>query len=167
MNKKIELGPMLEQIAKIDEELANPLPTPPVASMVVWYPRADIDPENQIAGIVTKVEGPGKLTLTVFRPQGMADATRRGCLHIEHSIHENRHNAVSQNSGAWEYPDWVEIPDSHYDLHRDQLMKKKESVQKQIAEAEEVSKKQETAAEQKKPVARKTSAKKEASAQSE
>lgn len=142
MAKEIDLGPITEQLEKVEAEIKSPLPTPPVGTPVVWYPRATLDRDNQIAAIVTKVEGPGKLTLTVFRPQSMPDATRRGCLHVSHPIHENRHNSVSQNSGAWDYPEGVTIPKSHRDLHLEQLQRKRDSIQDQLSEATEIAKKQ-------------------------
>lgn len=141
--KIIDLEPLKQQIEDVSAAMKNPLPTPPVGTTVVWYDRAEAKPESQIAGLVTKVEGPGKVTLTVFRAQGMPDPTRRGCLHISHSVHEQRHNAVSRNSGAWDYPDGVSIPKAHYTPHLDLLETKKMALQTSLAEAQEIKQSQE------------------------
>lgn len=135
MTKDIDLSPMKEQLRQIDEELKNPLPTPPIGSTVVWYPRAAVEEGNRVAAIVTNVEGPGKLTLTVFKPLATPDPTRRGCLHVSHPVHEKRANSVSINAGAWDYPDDVIPGKSHYDLHVAALNKKRDSLVDQIANA--------------------------------
>ena len=126
------IKPIQEQIDKINASLKNPLPTPPVGTPVVWYDRAERKEDGEIAALVTKVEGPGKVTVTVFRPQGMPDPTRRGCLHMSHPTHEQRHNAVSRNSGGWDYPIGSRAPKDHLALHTEQLNMRKDALQKSI-----------------------------------
>ena len=156
MQKEIDLEPIKEQLEKVKAEIKSPLPTPPVGFTVVWYPRAVQEEDNQVAGIVTKVEGPGKVTLTVFRPQGMPDATRRGCLHVTHPVHEKRANSVSVNAGSWDYIPGENIPKSHYERHLEALYVKQESLEKQIENASEIAKKQSSGSQ---PSGQKTTAK--------
>lgn len=142
MANEIDVEPIKEQLAKVEADLKSPLPTPPVGTPVVWYPRAQVGADNQIAALVTKVEGPGKVTLTAFRPQGTADPTRRGCLHVSHPVHEQRANAVSVNAGAWDYIEGWDVPGEHYELHRGVLEIKRDSLSDQIAVATDMKKQQ-------------------------
>lgn len=138
MAREVDLGPIQDQISAVEAEIKSPLPTPPVGTLVVWYPRAARAIENQIAGIVTRVEGPGKITLTVFRPQGVPELNHRGCLFVDHPIHEKRANSVSVNSGSWEYPELVKPDKSHFDLHLAVLNKKRDSLKEQVRVASEI-----------------------------
>ena len=108
-------------IDQLREELKNVLPTPPIGTMVIWYRKAVFDKDNAIAAIVTKVEDCGKISLTAFPPAGMPNATVRGCLHKSHKIHQKRSNHISQNGGAWDYPEGVNPPKAHFNRHKDNL----------------------------------------------
>jgi hypothetical protein len=134
----VDTDPILKQIEAAEAEMKRPLPTPPVGYTVVWYDRADKRDGAEIAAIVTKVEGPGKLTVTTFRPQGMPDPTRRGCLHATHKLHDNRHNTVSRNSGSWDYPQGVRAPKEHFKHHMEQLEAKVEMLQGRLEDAEKM-----------------------------
>lgn len=135
--KEIDLDPIKAQIEGIETEMKLPMPTPPIGTLVVWYKKADIKLMSQIAGIVTKIEGPGKLSIITFSPNQMAKHVM-GSLHVTHPIHDNRHNAVSQNSGAWDYPDGIAIPKAHRDLHLESLQKKRDSLVAQLDNATEI-----------------------------
>ena len=136
----------LDLIADLEQQLKNPLPTPPVGFPVIWYRKAEVKPGAELAAIVTKVEDAGKVCLTVFPPQGMQDPTRRGSLHVRHEIHQKRHNSTSVNCGSWDYPIGTEAPESHYDYHTNRLKQRiaslKESLPKEPkAEPETTAKK--------------------------
>jgi len=135
---EIDLAPMQDMLANVEKEMKNPIPTPPVGTTIVWYAKALVEDDSKIAALVTKVEGPGKITVTAFRPQGMADPTRRGCLHVSDPIHEKRHNSVSMNSGAWDYVAFTKIPKEHYQLHLDALAKKRDSLIEKLATAQSI-----------------------------
>ena len=138
--KKIDLAPIKTQIEKVDAEIKAPFPTPPVGAMVVWYARADVREGAEIAAIVTRVDGPGKISLTAFRPQGMPDPTRLGVLHVNHPTHLSKHNSVSVNTGAWDYPDGTIPPKSHYARHTEALNKKRDGLLDQLSQAEAINK---------------------------
>jgi hypothetical protein len=114
-------------LAAVEAEIASPMPTPPVGTMVIWYDRADTRPGGERAAVVTKIEEPGKLTLTIFPPNSMP-IHKQGCLHISNPIHERKSNAVSRNSGAWDYLDFTDIPKVHYEPHLKRLGKKRDSI---------------------------------------
>ena len=103
--------------------LKHPMPTPPIGTMVVWYDRAHYTPENQKAAIVTAVEGPGRVGLTIFGPRAHP-IHKIGVLHHTHEAHQNRNNVMSQQNGSWSYPDGVKPDKSHLDLHLDQIQAK-------------------------------------------
>lgn len=134
----IDTQPIREQIAATDADIKNPLPTPPVGTTVVWYDRASNEPGAEIAAIVTRIEGPGKISVTTFRPQGMPEFTRRGVLYMTHPQHENRHNTVSRNSGSWAYPGQSKPPKADFELHLTQLASKRESLVAKLDEAESI-----------------------------
>jgi hypothetical protein len=137
----VDTTPLMLQIEETESELASPLPTPPVGTLVVWYDRGVKAADAQRAAIVTKVEGPGKVQLTVFAPNAMP-MHKIGSLHISHSVHEKAHNSVSKNSGGWDYRDGEMIPGEHYDLHRNVLNTKLESMRKSLDEAKQIAAKE-------------------------
>lgn len=115
-----------DQIDKLDEELKNPIPTPSVGTVIVWYNRAEKKEDGQIAGIVTLVEGVGKVRVTLFGPSAMPRYTVKGCLHMSHPVHQNRNHATSVNSGGWDYPDGVSAKKADYAMHISQLESRKQ-----------------------------------------
>jgi len=133
----IDTEPLVKQIEEVEAELASPLPTPTVGTMVVWYDRGQKVAEGKRAAIVTKIEGAGKVQLTVFAPNAMP-MHKIGSLHISHSVHAKAHNSVSKNNGGWDYRDGDDAPDSHYDMHREMLTAKLAAMKHQLVEAEQI-----------------------------
>lgn len=127
-----------DYLAAEKAKLKNPTPTPPVGTVVVWYDRALVKPENQKAAIVTAVEGPGRLTLTIFGPRAHP-IHKIGVLHHTHECHGNRNNVMSQQNGAWAYPDGVKADKSHLNLHLDQIQAKIERIESDLSKSESVS----------------------------
>ena len=121
-----------DQIKKRIEELkqmeANPLPTPPVGTVVVWFNAARRDPnrpyEDAVASVVTKIDGPGKVTLLAFAPFGVP-SHKRSSHHVDHPIHKQRANSVSIESGSWDYPQGQRIPKEHYVIHLDEIARQR------------------------------------------
>ena len=150
---EINLESTEDLIKELEMETKSPLPTPPVGFTVVWYDAARNDPGAEKAAIVTKVEGPGKLVLTIFPPNGMPIFNKKGILHTSHPVHERRGNAVSKNSGSWDYPAGITVPKSHNDLHLAELNKKIDSLKAQLAEASAIKDRQEKPESLKKAVA--------------
>lgn len=135
--QQVDLDPIYKAIYDVEEEMKSPHPTPPVGTSVLWYDRADTREGSERAAVVTKVEGPGRVTLTIFPPNSMT-IHKQGCLYIKDPIHEQRHNSVSRNSGAWDYLPQTKIPSEHYGIHLERLSRKKESLELQVAQAEEI-----------------------------
>ena len=136
-----DLAPVYNAIAAAEAELKSPLPTPKVGASVVWYDRADNRDGAEIAAIVTKVEGPGKVTLVALRPFGMAEH-KKGCLHVSHKIHENRHNTVSKNAGSWDYLVGTKAPKEDFNLHVETINERIAVLKAQVAEAEAIKQKE-------------------------
>ena len=133
----IDLAAIEEQLDEIKAKIADPMPTAPVGTVVVWYKRADVKPGAEIAAIVTKVESAGKLVLATLEPFGIIEH-KRGVLHASSPIHQNRQQAVSQGSGCWDYVSGARPPKSHYDLHLSNLKVLKDSVESKLAEAKQI-----------------------------
>lgn len=120
----------LEQIKKRIDELkamqADPYPTPPVGTILVWFNAAKRDPnrpyEDAVAAIVTKVDGPGKLTLAAIPPFGML-SHKRSSHYVGHPIHLQRANSVSIESGSWDYPEGARPHKDHYKMHLDEIQR--------------------------------------------
>jgi hypothetical protein len=127
-----------KRINELELEMKHPLPTPPVGTPVVWYDRAQVSEEAQRAAIVTRVEGPGKVTLTIFPPNGMPLYNKKGTLHVSHEIHDRRGNAVSKNSGSWDYTSRTSRPKSHNELHIAEIQKKIDSLEAQLDDVREM-----------------------------
>jgi hypothetical protein len=139
----IDLQPLRDAIRDAEEGLKAPQPTPPVGTVLVWYDRAEKDPDAQAAAIVTQVEGVGKLKLVVFKPDHYPKHYK-GVLHVDHANHQQKHNEMTLRNGAWDYPDHVRITKGHYGLHVAMLEKKLATARRQLAEAEEIKAKQES-----------------------
>lgn len=123
-----------ERLKQLDLELTKPIPTPPIASTVVWYEGGKTREQNgeQRAAIVVGIEGPGKLRLKIFDARAM-DKNKSGVLHVDHKIHQQKNNSVTVQSGAWDYPDDRTPPKSHFKLHEDFLKKQRDQVERDIA----------------------------------
>lgn len=134
-----------EMIKKRIEELkqmeAAPLPTPPVSTPVVWFAGAKRNPhrpyEDAIAGIVTKVDGPGKVTLVAFTPFGIP-SHKRSSHHVDHPLHKQRNNAISVDTGSWDYPEGVKPTKGHYEVHLSEIARQIAECQANLAVNETV-----------------------------
>lgn len=143
--REIDLGPIKAAIAEVDAQLKNPLPTAPVGTPIIWYPQGDIQRGIPVAGVVTLVDGPGKITVTTFPPRSFP-THKTAALHEWHPQHKDRHNHISINCGAWGYPKDVAIPKQHFQPHVDQLNAKRASLVAQLEQATAVKLKQESPA---------------------
>ena len=108
-------------IEKFEAELENPLPTPPVGWPIVWHRAAQAD--YVVPATVAAVQGPGKVVINIDIPHQNRQ-TKDGCLHSSHPQHEKRANPISVKTGSWDYVEGMDIPDSHYDYHRDNLKRR-------------------------------------------
>lgn len=76
---------------------------PPVGTIVQWFPHADVtvEPVSVASGIVTSVEGPGIVSLTLFK-RNSAPLYLQGCRHVTDPFHEGRREST-QRSGGWDF----------------------------------------------------------------
>jgi len=112
---------------KLAEERQRLQPTPKVGDPIIYHPESD--KRREVPAVVSKVEGPGKIQITVFPFQGMMQH-RSGCHHITHWIHDNP-TAFTRQNGAWSFA--REAPADAYQLHEAELAKRENS----LIEAEE------------------------------
>lgn len=114
-------------IKNLDEQMKHPLPTPHVSCMVLWYPRGDVREDNAVAAMVTAKESPGKVTLTVFKPNSMQEH-KKGVHFVGHpAVAEKTHSQARIHNGVWDYPENSTPRKSHYDMHLDELKRKKDA----------------------------------------
>lgn len=144
MTKVIDLELIKQQIAAVDEQIKKPLPTPPVGTPIIWFDKAIVKPGAELAAVVTKVEGPGKVTLVVFRPCAFPEF-KRSSLHEFHLQNKERHVEALSNCGAWAYPRGTVIPKSHNELHLEALHTKRSSLLEALENASQIKKTQEAA----------------------
>ncbi len=136
-----------ELIKKRVEELkalqANPYPTPPVGTPIVWFNAAKRDEnrpyDDAVASIVTKIDGPGKVTLVAFSPHAMP-SHKRSSHHVSHPIHKVRMNSVSVDSGSWDYPEGVRPHKDHYQIHLAEIQRQLEECDANLKTQESVAK---------------------------
>jgi len=129
-----------DRIEELTREIKNPLPTPPVGSTVVWYNRADKN-TAPYAAIVTGIDEPGRIKITMFPPNGFFK-TAQGVHYIEHPMHSQKNNHVSEQSGAWAYPAGVSIPKDHFDAYRSRREAMKAALEDDLKKALEVKEKE-------------------------
>ena len=129
----IDLTPLKKAIAEVEAEMKEPIPTPPVGTALVWYRQARQD-GGQNAAICTGIDGPGKIKLSVFPPNGMKE-NKQGVLNCKDPIHEKLTNRVSKENGAWDYPDGTGPSKGHYKVHIDRLQHKKDGFLTQLEDA--------------------------------
>jgi len=123
-----------ERIREYESQLSEPLPTPPVGTMVWWFKNGRLDMGQQQAAVVTAVEGPAKLTLAIWPPKGMP-VHKTGVHYINDPTVKNReHDNIRRSNGLWCYPfigddfKQKDIRKHHFDVHTDQLKRKIEAM---------------------------------------
>lgn len=131
----INVQAIIDRKKALEEQKKNTLPTPPVGTLIVWYDRAIVEDDRAYAAIVTRVDGPGKITPIIFPPASMPIHRKQGSLHVSDPIHQKRGNASSVNCGAWDYPKGTNRPKAHSELHLSILDRKIETLEQQIEEA--------------------------------
>ena len=119
---------LTQQLATIDDQLKNPLPTPHVGCNVLWYAAGKVEPDNQRAAIVTAIEGAGKVTLTIFPPNGMPQH-KKGVHFLQHpAMLAKTHDHAKIHNGVWNYCDNSTSRKTHYEYHTEELKRKLEAV---------------------------------------
>lgn len=127
------------RLKELDELEADPLPTPNVGETVIWYRAGKVDRDNMAPAIVTGVDGPGQLTLTVLAPMRFVEH-KKGVLHTSHRMHKVRHNSITVDTGSWDYRDGQKATKDHYALHLEQIGKMRAECQYHIEQAKAAAK---------------------------
>lgn len=97
-------------------------PTPKVSDGVIYH--AYGDKRNAAPAIVSEVEGPGRIKVTVFPFNGMLQH-KGGCHHVTHWIHD-KPNETTKMNGAWSFP--REAPVDAYEVHEAELAKRENAL---------------------------------------
>jgi hypothetical protein len=124
-----------EQLDEIKAQKESPMPTAPIGMTVQWFDRNEDD--RCYAALVTFQEGPGKVKLSIIRPNGHIQH-RDGVLHRTHELHKNKHNTITMKNGAWDYIPGQPPLKSHRELHLKELERREVMlVQAEKAEKEQ------------------------------
>jgi hypothetical protein len=114
---------MAKEKPKVEEETPDvEYPTPVVGFPLNYYLKGDHDQNDPVAAVCTKIEGVGRIAMTVFRPGGHV-AGYTGIYHISHPMAAKAH--------TWSFVEGLPGKDQ-YRLARAENAKKK----RQQAEAE-------------------------------
>lgn len=111
----------------VDEQAKNPMPTPPIGLHVWWYDRGQRGEGRETAAIVTAIESPGQIQLTIFRPNSIA-IHKNGVKHVGDLQHTAPANPQTVNSGSWDYINNKTPPKEHYDFHKKVLTKRRDGI---------------------------------------
>lgn len=119
---------------KLAEERQRLQPTPKVSDTVIYH--AYGDKRNSAPAIVSEVEGPGRVKLTIFPYQGMLQH-KAGCHHISHWIHDKPNENTKMN-GAWSFA--REAPADAFEVHEAELTKRENALIEAEQRAKEAAK---------------------------
>lgn len=111
---------MTKILEELDVESKNMYPTPPLGETVTWYQAGDKDAPR--AAIVTAIEGPGRVAITVFGLRSHP-SYMQGVLHHSHPMHKIKGNPTTSRCGYFTYPGELDpqgkkAPASHYHFHQ-------------------------------------------------
>lgn len=118
---------------RIKEEKANPLYTPHIGCEVQWSDRGEGDP---IAAIVTAIERPGVVKLTILRPNAHPGFKNGVQWAKTPAVLANPHDPSRVHNGTWDYAPEVKPPKSHEQLHIRELERREDAAHKQKIEYE-------------------------------
>ena len=121
-------------LASLKKQKDNPFPTPPIGWMVQWFDRNRTDECS--AALVTNVQGPGKLELTIFKPRHFP-IHKQGVLHRSHPSHLKPSNPNTVTNGSWEYLPMQRPHKAHYELHLAQLEAREDAMLEEERNAKE------------------------------
>ena len=105
----------------IEEDKKNRIPTPPIRTTVQWYQGGDKN--ICLPGIVTGIEGPGRLKIVLF-PINSFPRHQAGVYHEDHKVHSQKGNPTTSRCGSWGFEDGFRIPKEWYDLHDQEIAKR-------------------------------------------
>lgn len=124
----------MASLEQIKEQKATPWPTAPVGLAVNWFDRNDSD--RCYAALVTKIEGPAKIAVVIFRPNAHP-VHKLGVLHRSHPICKNRHATEVERNGTWDYVRGQTPLKCHYETHLKELERREQGILEQQRLTEE------------------------------
>lgn len=121
------------KIQEVEKQMETPIPTPHVSCMVIWYPRGRSDnPEEGKAAIVTAIQGSGKVSLTILPPMG-TPVFKKGVYYCKHPQMERmKKTSAIMESGTWSFPENTTPRKTHYELHLQELSKRKAAISEEV-----------------------------------
>jgi hypothetical protein len=88
-------------IYRTDSEIQK-FRNPPIGTIVHWFPRANPDDIASMApGIITAIEGPGIVSMTVFR-RAASPLFIYGARHVSDPFHIDKRESTMRN-GGWDF----------------------------------------------------------------
>lgn len=127
-----------DQLDAVESQLKNPLPTPHIGASVWWYEHGQVSPDNVMAAVVTAIEGPARVTLAIFPPRGMM-RHKSGVHWARHpQIASKVHDPTRLAAGVWEYPDGSHVRKQNFEVHEQQLLKRKLSIIDQMRQIQDI-----------------------------
>ena len=120
-------------IDRLETQKKIPLPTPEVGRCVVWY-RGLVDGKpdgNEIAAIVTRIDGPGQISLRTFEHNSSNSGNVTGSHYVEHPFLKES-PAVAKRSGCWDYSDGDKPTQKHGQIHIAELDRKIRAAQEEL-----------------------------------
>ncbi len=109
----------------VERDEARPIPTAPVGKTVQWYINGDR--RNIVAGIVTGIEGVGRLKLKVF-PLNSMPQEKSGVYHVGHSVHEQPNNPTTYRCGSWDFVPGDVVLKDFFKEFEDEIQKRKDNL---------------------------------------
>lgn len=109
----------------IERDEARKVPTAPVGLPVQWYIAGDR--RQVVAALVIGVEGCGRLKLKVFQSNSMPQE-KMAVYHVNHPVHDQVNNTTTYRSGSWDFVPGQAIPKEYYNLHTEDIEKRKNNL---------------------------------------
>ncbi len=109
----------------IEEDKQRRIPTPPIRTTVQWYQGGD--KTIVIPGIVTGIEGPGRVKLVLF-PLNAFPRHQAGVYHEGHKIHEQSANPTTARCGSWGFEEGFQVPKKWYEIWEQDIAKREENL---------------------------------------
>jgi hypothetical protein len=118
------------------EQERNPIPTPYVSCIVVWYRNGRVSDDDACPAIVTRRDGVGVVSLTVFPPLG-TPVVKSAVMWAQHPDLP-KDERLRQHNGIWDYPEGSRVRRGDFDYHHEVIAKQKAMLAKDRQRIEEM-----------------------------
>jgi len=110
----------------VERDEARPIPTAPVGKTVQWYIGGDR--RNIVGGIVSGIEGVGRLKIRVF-PLNSMPQEKTGVYHINHPVHDQPNNPTTYGRGSWDFVPGEAVSKEYFKDFEDDIKRRKENLE--------------------------------------